>query len=399
MFLTSTHNGLRQRFVPIGERVRIYVCGVTPYDTTHVGHLFTFAAFDVLARYLRSQGLHVTYVQNVTDVDDDMMRKARELGTTWDALAADQVGQLLRDFDALNIARPDHFPKASDQIEMILTMVSSLVEQGRAYASGGNVYFDSRADPRFGPPSSLTSYADMLAIANERGNTPGDPLKRDPLDFVLWQASAPEEPSWPSPWGPGRPGWHIECSAMCYRYLGSQVDIHGGGSDLIFPHHACERLQSEHFTGVEPFVRFWLHVGMVRLGGEKMSKSLGNLVLARQLTERWSPNAIRLALANHHYREEWDWEDADLAAMTTIAEDIDAALGSSPIAVPTGSSSVYRQRLQQAMDDDLDTPEVVRTLAELARVVRAGSLGAESADAGSALRDYASILGLRVADR
>src|SRR6185312_1845682 len=212
----------------------------------------------------------------------------KELGTTWDQLCDEQVAQLVSDMRGLNIAMPEHFPKASDQIEVILTMVDELVRQGRAYAAGGNVYYDVRADRTFGPPANLHSYGEMLNIANERGNTPDDPNKRDPLDFVLWQQSKPDEPAWESPWGPGRPGWHIECSAMTYRYLGPTVDIHGGGADLVFPHPACERVQSERFTGVEPFVRFWLHVGMVRLAGEKMSKSLGNLVLAKQLLSDWS---------------------------------------------------------------------------------------------------------------
>ena len=397
MQLSSTDTETKRPFQPVGNRVGIYVCGVTPYDTTHVGHLFTFASFDVLIRYLRYLGYDVTYVQNITDVDDDMLRKARELGTRWDRLAGEQVGQLVADFEALNIALPDHFPRASDQIPTILTMAEALVREGRAYVAGGNVYYEVGADRGFGPPAHLASYEEMLAIANERGNRPDDPRKRDPLDFVLWQASAPDEPSWESPWGPGRPGWHIECSAMCYRYLGPTVDIHGGGYDLVFPHHAAERVQSERFTHVQPFVRFWLHVGMVRLAGEKMSKSLGNLVLARELLRQWPPNAIRLALANRQYREEWDWEDADLDRMADWDREVGEALrrpstGRDAGVVPVGR---FRQRILGAFDDDLNTPAALRGLAELAGAIRTAPERAELGDAQRLLHELTAVLGLR----
>jgi cysteinyl-tRNA synthetase len=396
MELTSTDTGNRRQFEVVNGHVGVYVCGVTPYDTTHVGHLFTFAAFDVLNRYLRYLGNAVTYVQNVTDVDDDMMRKARELGTTWDALADEQVAQLVSDMEALNLALPDHFPRASEQIGVIVPMVEALVEQGRAYAANGNVYYDVRSDATFGPPSDLPDYAAMLAIANERGNTPDDPNKRDPLDFVLWQQSAPGEPWWESPWGPGRPGWHIECSAMTYRYLGPTVDIHGGGYDLIFPHHACERVQSERYTGVRPFVRFWLHAGMVRLAGEKMSKSLGNLVLARRLLEEFPPNAIRLALANHHYREEWDWEAADLPTM----QEWDRAFARALALAATGSQPLpglpaLRQAILAAFDDDLDTPGAIQRLLDLTRAIVAAPAGTDIRGGQRALRELTGVLGLR----
>jgi cysteinyl-tRNA synthetase len=394
--LTSTDTDGRRPLEPVDGRVGVYVCGVTPYDTTHVGHLFTFASFDVLIRYLRYRGHAVTYVQNVTDVDDDMMRKAKELGTTWTALADDQVGQLVRDMQALNIALPDHFPKASEQIDGILTMVGALVRQGRAYAVNGNVYYDVRADATFGPPSDLPDYAAMLAVANERGNTPGDPNKRDPLDFVLWQQSASGEPWWESPWGPGRPGWHIECSAMAYRYLGPTVDIHGGGSDLIFPHHACERVQSERFTGVRPFVRFWLHAGMVRLAGEKMSKSLGNLILARNLVHEYPSNAIRLALANHHYREAWDWEDADLPTMQEWDRVFAQALQPRPEgATPMAVVPALQEGILAAFDDDMNSSAAIQRLLDLARAVLAAPAGSDVGAAQKALRDLTGVLGLR----
>lgn len=400
MELTSTDTGTRRQFEPVDGHVGVYVCGVTPYDTTHVGHLFTFASFDVLIRYLRYLGNRVTYVQNVTDVDDDMMRKARELGTTWEALAEEQVGQLVADMRALNIALPDHFPRASEQIGVILTMVAALVQRGRAYAANGSVYYDVRAEAEFGPPSDLPDYAAMLEIANERGNTPGDPNKRDPLDFVLWQQSAPGEPWWESPWGPGRPGWHIECSAMTYRYLGPTVDIHGGGYDLVFPHHACERVQSERFTGVKPFARFWLHAGMVRLANEKMSKSLGNLILARNLLQQYPSNAIRLALANHHYREAWDWEAAELPAMQewddTFAQAlVERSTGSEPFS----TLESLRQGVLSTLDDDLNTPAAIQCLLNLARTILAAGPAVDVQPAQQALRDLTGVLGLQYADR
>jgi len=381
--------------------VTIYVCGVTPYDTTHVGHLFTFATFDVLVRYLRYLGYAVTYVQNITDVDDDMFRKARELGTTWDALADEQVKQLVDDMTDLNIAMPDQFPKASDQIPMIQSMVTELLRLGRAYVANGNVYYDVRDDADFGAPAHLSGYDEMLRIANERGNTPDDANKRDPLDFVLWQAAAPDEPSWDSPWGGGRPGWHIECSAMTYRYLGATVDIHGGGFDLVFPHHACERVQSERFTGVRPFVRFWLHVGMVRLGGEKMSKSLGNLVLARDLLRTWPGNAIRLALANHHYREEWDWEQAELERMAEWSGLLQQALdrpvrGTERSAIP---AHLLRDQIREALDDDFNTPRALQALVALATTIRAAPEDADVREAQQVLQDLARLFGLRLATK
>src|SRR5258706_10644421 len=263
----------------------MYVCGVTPYDTTHLGHAFTFLAFDVLARYLRFRGYQTITVQNVTDVDDDIMRKSAELGLAWDELVRREITKLKADMKALNIKEPDHYPYASGEIPKIIEMVSALLAKGYAYERNGSVYYDVRKDPDFGALGHM-DYAEMLATANQRGNFPDDPNKRDPLDFVLWQAAKPGEPTWPSPWGPGRPGWHIECSAMSMRYLGPKIDIHSGGADLIFPHHTCEIAQSEHYTGQKPFVRYWFHIAMVELAGEKMSKSLGNMIFVTDLLKR-----------------------------------------------------------------------------------------------------------------
>lgn len=309
MKLFNTLTQSLQEFVPIDDTVRVYVCGVTPYDTTHLGHAFTYASFDTLMRYLRYQGYKVKYVQNVTDIDDDVIRKARELGMAWDDLGNQEIKRFLGDMDSLNIKQPEVYARATDEIARIIELAQTLIERGYAYVSEGCVFYDVEKDPTFGTMAhaiGLNTYQAMLTIANERGNFPDDKRKKAPLDFVLWQAQAPGEPAWDSPWGPGRPGWHIECSSMSMHYLGEQIDIHGGGADLAFPHHTCEIAQSEHATGKAPFVRTWMHAGMVYQDGEKMSKSLGNLTLVSNLLKDYSADAIRIVLLSHHYRYPWE---------------------------------------------------------------------------------------------
>ena len=238
MQLFNTQSGQIERFTPRDDTVGLYVCGVTPYDTTHIGHAFTFLTFDILVRVMRHKGWDVTYVQNVTDIDDDILRKAKEVGLTWKELGDRETARYLKDMRDLNWLEPDHYVRATDHIPEMLEIIQALIDKGHAYESGGNVYFSVSSDPEFGKLSHIPR-DEMLPIANERGNTPDDPNKRDPLDFVLWQKSLDDEPSWDSPYGPGRPGWHVECSAMASRYLGPSIDIHGGGADLIFPHHEC----------------------------------------------------------------------------------------------------------------------------------------------------------------
>ncbi|TMC64982.1 MAG: cysteine--tRNA ligase, partial [Chloroflexota bacterium] len=310
MKLFNTLTQSLEEFVPIDENaVRMYVCGITPYDTTHLGHAFTYVIFDTLIRYLEFRGRKVKYVQNVTDVDDDVLRKAKELGMAWDELGRRETERFLSDMDALNVRRPNVYARATQEIPVMIEIIQTLLAEGYAYESAGYVYFSVKRDPEFGRMAraiGLNDYHAMLTIANERGNFPDDPRKQDPLDFVLWQAQAPGEPAWPSPWGPGRPGWHIECSAMSMHYLGPQIDIHGGGADLAFPHHTSEIAQSEHFTGKRPFSRIWMHTGMVHQDGEKMSKSLGNLTLVSDLLKEHSADAIRITLLNHHYRYPWE---------------------------------------------------------------------------------------------
>jgi len=257
MRLRNTETQLVQPLEPRDGPVRIYVCGITPYDTTHLGHAFTYVTFDVLVRTLKAAGQPVRYVQNITDVDDDIIRRARELGITWDQLAAKETALFEADLAALNVHAPDVFPRATQTIPKIIELVAKLEAQGHAYRSDGNVYFRVDSVTDYGRLSHL-SREEMIRLSAERGADPNDPRKHDPLDFVLWQKSAPGEPRWPSPWSEGRPGWHIECSAMALEHLGDQLDVHGGGSDLVFPHHESEIAQSESVTGVRPFARIWV---------------------------------------------------------------------------------------------------------------------------------------------
>ncbi len=303
----------------LGPRVTLYVCGITPYDAAHLGHAFTYVVFDTLARFLRRRGHQVDYCQNVTDVDDDVLRKAAELGVDYLELGRRETAAYLRDMAALNVAPPTWFPKATQEVPSMLELARRLVDGGHAYVVGGTVFFDVTTFPSFGGLSGYDE-AEQRVLLAERGGDPDDPRKRHPLDFVVWQASAPGEPSWDSPWGPGRPGWHLECSAMSRRYLGVTIDLHGGGADLLYPHHESERAQSESANRAR-FVRRWMHVGMVRHEGEKMSKSLGNLVWTRELCRDHDPAAVRLALLAHHWQTAWEYEVGELKQ---AAERLDA---------------------------------------------------------------------------
>jgi L-cysteine:1D-myo-inositol 2-amino-2-deoxy-alpha-D-glucopyranoside ligase len=341
----------RRAIVPFEppERVLMYTCGITPYDATHLGHAATFIAYDVLQRRLVDAGHQVVCVRNVTDVDDPLFAKARQLGVHYLDLAAGEEARFERDMEALNALPVASTPRASSAIPDIRGFIGMVLDRGFAYEAGGSVYFDVTRFDSFGTVSGY-SEAEMLELARQRGGNVEDPNKRHPLDFVLWHPSAPDEPSWDTMWGPGRPGWHIECSALALRELGTTIDLHGGGADLIFPHHECERAQSEAATG-EPFVKHWMHTALISKDGSKMSKSLGNLVFVDQLRTVWEPMAIRLALIEHHYRVEWEWDDE---LMPRNAARLDA-WRSAASGSPTDLVELVRDRL----DDDLDTPGAV----------------------------------------
>ncbi|HEV2952544.1 MAG TPA: class I tRNA ligase family protein, partial [Candidatus Dormibacteraeota bacterium] len=307
--------------VPIGRGgegeplLRLYVCGVTPYDSGHMGHASTFASFDILVRYLEAQGVTVRYVQNVTDVDDPLFERANRDGLDWLVLARAEQASFVDDMASIGWRAPDAMPRVSEEIPQILTAISELAAAGFTYQTLEGTFFGVSRYPSFGFLSKR-SRRSMLAKLRSEGllGKVGEGHKHDPLDFPLWRPSGPGEPAWPSPFGEGRPGWHIECSAMARHHLGEQVEIHGGGRDLIYSHHESERAQSESITG-QPFAKVWMHTGMVRLGGTKMSKSLGNLVVVKEALRKASPAALRLYLASHHYSSDWEfsWEGLERA--------------------------------------------------------------------------------------
>ena len=341
----------RRAIVPFepGEHVLMYTCGITPYDATHLGHASTFIAYDVLQRHLIDKGHTVQCVRNVTDVDDPLFAKARELGVHYLDLAAAEEARFERDMVALNALPVASTPRASSAIPDIRGFIGMVLDAGYAYEAGGSVYFDVSKFASFGTVSHYTE-AEMIDHARNRGGNVDDPNKRSPLDFVLWHPSAPDEPSWDTMWGSGRPGWHIECSALALRELGTTIDLHGGGADLIFPHHECERAQSEAATG-ETFVRHWMHTALISMDGHKMSKSLGNLVFVDKLRETYDPMAIRLGLIEHHYRTEWEWDDGLMDRNTERL----IAWRSAADGRPGDVLDEVRVRL----DDDLDSPGAV----------------------------------------
>jgi L-cysteine:1D-myo-inositol 2-amino-2-deoxy-alpha-D-glucopyranoside ligase len=337
-----------------GPLVTMYTCGITPYDATHLGHAAVFVTYDVLQRRLIDLGHEIRCVRNVTDVDDPLFAKARSLGVHYLDLAAAEEARFKADMVALDVLPVYAEPRASSAISDIRGFIGMVLDAGHAYAAGGSVYFDVTTFPGFGEVSHYDE-ATMLALAAERGGNVTDPHKRHPLDFVLWQPSADDEPAWDTLWGPGRPGWHIECSALALRELGTTIDLHGGGSDLIFPHHECERAQSEAATG-HRFVRHWMHVAMVRKDGEKMSKSLGNLVFVDALRRDWDPRAIRLAIIEHHYRTSWEWDDSLMPRNAARVESWSRSAGSG------GGADEVLEEVRAALDDDLDTPRAIAAL-------------------------------------
>lgn len=344
----------RREVVPFtpGDEVLMYTCGITPYDATHLGHASTFLMYDIVQRRLIDLGHTVKCVRNVTDVDDPLFAKARELGVHYLDLAAGEEARFNRDMVALNALPVFSTPRASSAITDIRKFIGEVLERGFAYAAGGSVYFDVTKFPSFGDVSHY-SHEQMIEFARQRGGNVDDPHKRNPLDFVLWHPSADDEPAWETAWGAGRPGWHIECSALALRELGTTIDLHGGGSDLIFPHHECERAQSEAATG-EIFVKHWMHVAMVFKDGEKMSKSLGNLVFVDKLRTEWDPRSIRMGIIEHSYRREWEWDDDLMPRNHKRLESWKASVG--------GTASDVLEQVRACLDNDLDTPGAVAAM-------------------------------------
>lgn len=340
--------------------VKLYVCGITPYDTTHLGHAFTYTIFDVLYRFLDFQGYKVNYTENVTDIDDDILKKAKQVGEDWQKLGTFWTKKFLNDMKSLNNIPPTHYVKATETIPTIIEIIEKLEKDGLAYEKNGNVYFAVQKDTEYGKLSKYT-HEQMIKLSKERGANPNDPNKHDPLDFILWQKSKNDEPFWDSKWGKGRPGWHIECSAMVYKYLGKKIDIHGGGSDLRYPHHESEIAQSEQFTGVKPFSQFWMHIGMVEYKGEKMSKSLGNLVMISDLLKTYSPNAIRYLLLSHHYQDPWEFFQEELDTAAETMKHLETKIKTNKY---TQKEKPNLEAFTNALSEDLNTPKALEVIKE-----------------------------------
>jgi cysteinyl-tRNA synthetase len=394
--LYNSLTGAVDPVTPSDGTLRMYVCGVTPYDTTHLGHALTYTTFDVINRYFRYRGTRVLYIQNITDIDNDILRKAKEVGEPWDELGSRWAKVHQDSLAALNVLPPEEYTRATEHIDKMVEIIQSLMEQGHAYAAGPNVYFRVKSFSGYGGLSKLSKPI-MQERLDETGDPTNDPNKEFPLDFILWMGQKPGEPAWPSPWGPGRPGWHIECSAMAIAHLGPRLDIHGGGSDLIYPHHENEIAQSEAFTHEQPFTRTWVHNGMLRLGAEKMSKSLGNLVLAQDLLTRYTSDAIRLYLHGEPYRESWAFDEEKLKHAQVLAREL-----AEVAALQSGVGDVldvrrFKDEFLARLEDDLDMAGAIHALSELMSAVRLSQArGADVAQAQDELRTLASILGLRL---
>ncbi|WP_296809372.1 cysteine--tRNA ligase [Thiocapsa sp.] len=397
--MLQIHNSLTRRkepFQPIEPgKVRMYVCGMTVYDYCHLGHARVMVVFDVVYRYLRALGYEVTYIRNITDIDDKIIRRAAEAGEPMQALTERFIRAMHEDSDALGILPPTDEPRATAHMDEILAMVDTLIEKGLAYvAENGDVYY---AVARFAGYGKLSGKDPQDLRAGARVEV--DEAKRDPLDFALWKSAKPGEPAWDSPWGPGRPGWHIECSAMSTCALGNHFDIHGGGADLQFPHHENEIAQSEGATG-EPFVNVWMHNGFVRVNEEKMSKSLGNFFTVREILQRFRPEEVRYFILTSQYRSPLNYDDEHLeqarAALTRLYTALRGVADVASDAVDASVAGPFVERFHAAMDDDFNTPEALAVLFDLVREVNRIRADDPVAAAGPAavLRRLGGVLGI-----
>jgi L-cysteine:1D-myo-inositol 2-amino-2-deoxy-alpha-D-glucopyranoside ligase len=337
----------------VAELVNLYVCGITPYDATHMGHAATYVAFDTLNRFWRALGADVRYTQNITDIDDPLLERAKATGVPWQDIAVDQTELFKTDMEALRVIPPQNYVGVVEAMDLIEQSVIKLRDMGVAYEVDNDLYFDMTHTKMLGTVCHL-SETQMLEVFAQRGGDPDRPGKRNPFDALLWRGQTGDDPSWPSALGPGRPGWHIECSAIATSYLGTQIDVQGGGSDLKFPHHEMSAAHAESLTGVSPFARTFMHAGMVSLDGEKMSKSLGNLVFVSKLRMQGvDPMAIRLVLLSHHYRSDWEWLDSELDDAQVRLDTWRAALSND-----FGSTSPL-PAIVELLSNDLDTPSAL----------------------------------------
>ena len=395
MRLYNTLTGRDEEFTPSeGNKVKIYVCGVTPYSATHVGHALSYVVFDVLRRYLEYLGYQVRHIQNFTDVDDKIIQRASEQQISEEELAQQYINDFFTTMDALNVQRAHVYPRATQEIPHIIETIQGLVENEYAYPAGGDVYFRVTRSDDYGKLSHRT--LDGM-IAGSRVEV--DELKEHPMDFVLWKGAKPGEPFWESPWGPGRPGWHIECTAMSLEHLGDPLDIHGGGQDLIFPHHENEIAQSEAYTGRKPFARYWMHNGLLQLGADKMSKSLGNLVSVEEALAAHHPDTLRVYFLSSHYRSPLSYSAEGAEATERSLERLHRALRPGDGTGEPFEAAPLRERFLAAMDSDLNTPQAIAALFDLAREInRARDSGGNVAAAQDILRDLGTIFGLTFHD-
>jgi cysteinyl-tRNA synthetase len=391
MRLYSTLTGREEEFSPAGDTVKMYVCGITPYAPCHMGHAMSYVIFDVLRRYLEYIGYQVQHVQNFTDIDDKIIQRAQEQNVGHQELAEKYIEEFMENMEALNVKSANLYPRATREIPQILEVIGSLIEKGYAYASDGDVYFRVTKSSDYGKLSHRTLEG-MIAGARvevEAG-------KEHPMDFALWKAAKAGEPAWDSPWGPGRPGWHIECTAMSMSYLGDALDIHGGGQDLVFPHHENETAQSEAYSGTVPFARYWVHNGLLHMGEDKMSKSLGNLVSLEEVLKTHSPDALRIFFLSSHYRSPLNYSEDSHVSTERAAERLRNTLREGPANdTDTLGPEPYKQAFIQAMDSDLNTPQALGAIFDLAREInRAREAGRGVAQAQGTLRELGGVLGL-----
>ena len=385
-------NETREFTTVVPGQVKMYVCGVTPYDVTHLGHAFSYVQFDTLRRYLSHLGNEVTYVQNVTDIDDDMIMVSKRQGGRPIPEIRDENDAIFRaDLDRLNVLRPSAYPFATDHIPQIIETTQRIIDEGCAYEVDGDVFFEAEKFPGYGKLNG-TTIAELAKRENPESKR--EWKKRGPLDFLLWQTVDPGDPSWESPWGPGRPGWSIECTAMSCAHLGEQIDIHGGGSDLRFPHHENEIAQAECASGKAPFCGYWMHNGMLQLDGVKMSKSLGNLVLARVLMKEFEPDHLRLYLLSHHYRTDADYRTTALPALGARYGRLKTAATAEAGPGSQDGGDALQRAWEEAMNDDLNAARALVILDEAAeRVLTGNATGGEQA----ALRECLAVMGFAFA--
>ena len=392
MKLYNTLSARTEPFSAAGDSVSMYVCGITPYAPSHVGHAMSSVVFDVVRRYLEFKGYKVRHVQNFTDIDDKMIAAASRMSISTKELAGKNIENYLSEMDSLNVLRAHDYPRATQEVPKIQEMIGALVDRGYAYAVDGDVYFRVHKAAEYGKLSHRSRDSLMTGARVEVREA-----KEDPMDFALWKGQKSGEPAWDSPWGPGRPGWHIECSAMSLSYLGETLDIHGGGQDLVFPHHENEIAQSESYTQKTPFARFWLHNGLIRQGEDKMSKSLGNMVAVHGALDRHSPDALRLFFLSSHYRSPLTYSHEAVEGQERALERLRNAVtrlgrGGDSDGI---DAAPFRDRFVEAMDDDLNTPRAVAVLFDLARDMNRGQeAGRDVSKAQSTLRELAGILGL-----